>query len=80
MRRAMVVPGRGQLTGEVEVDESFIGGVKPRIRGRGAAGKCLVLIATEVRGSVLGRIRLKAIKPSKNLQCRPPWCPLPPKP
>lgn len=57
----MVLPGRNKLNGEVEVDETFVGGVKPGKRGRGAAGKSLVLIAAEVRGSVMGRIRLQVI-------------------
>jgi hypothetical protein len=50
MRQAMVLPGRNKLTGEVEVDETFVGGVKTGKRGRGATGKTLVLIAAEVRG------------------------------
>jgi transposase-like protein len=61
MRLAMVVPGRNLLTDEVEVDETFVGGVKPGKRGRGAAGKTLVFIAAEVRGTVIGRIRLQVI-------------------
>lgn len=61
MRRAMVVPGRSRLSGEIEVDETFIGGVKPGVRGRGAAGKSLVLIAAEIRGTSIGRIRLQVI-------------------
>ena len=61
MRRAMVLPGRNRLTGEVEVDETFVGGVKPGKRGRGAYGKSLVFIAAEIRGVAIGRIRLKAI-------------------
>lgn len=61
MRRAMVVPGRSLLSGEIEVDETFIGGVKPGVRGRGAAGKSLVLIAAEIRGASIGRIRLQVI-------------------
>lgn len=48
-------------TGEVEVDETFIGGVKPGKRGRGAYGKSLVFIAAEIRGVAIGRIRLKVI-------------------
>ena len=28
-RRAMVRPGRDKLTGEVEVDETYVGGVAP---------------------------------------------------
>jgi len=65
MRHAMVLPGRGKLTGEVEVDETFVGGVKSGKRGRGAVGKSLVLIAAEVRGSAIGRIRLQVIPDSK---------------
>jgi transposase-like protein len=61
MREIMVLPGRNLLNGEVEVDERFIGGVKSGKRGRGAAGKVLVMIAAEVRGSAIGRIRLKVI-------------------
>jgi transposase-like protein len=57
----MVMPGRSQLNGEVEVDETFVGCVKPGVRGRGAAGKTLVLIAAEVRGVAIGRIRLQVI-------------------
>ncbi len=61
MRRVMVLSGRTQLNGEVEVDETFVGGVKTGKRGRGAAGKVLVLIAAEVRKSAVGRIRLQII-------------------
>ena len=61
MRHAMVIPGRSLLNGEVEVDETFLGGVKSGKRGRGARGKSLVLVAAEVRGTVTGRIRLKVI-------------------
>ena len=35
----MVLPGRNLLNGEVEVDETFVGGVRVGKRGRGAAGK-----------------------------------------
>ena len=61
MRQAMVLPRRNKLNGEVEIHETFIGGVKPGKRGRGAAGKTLVLIAAEVRGRAIGRIRLQVI-------------------
>jgi transposase-like protein len=61
IRHAMVLPGRAKLSGEVEVDETFVGGVRAGKRGRGAAGKTMVLIAVEVRGSALGRARLKVI-------------------
>jgi hypothetical protein len=38
LRRAMVRPGRDLLTDAVEVDETYVGGVRPGKRGRGAHG------------------------------------------
>ena len=61
LRRAVVRPGRSRLSGTVEVDETYVGGEKPGKRGRGAAGKALVLIAVEVKGSRIGRIRLRRV-------------------
>jgi len=61
LRRAMVRPNRDLLSGLVEVDETYIGGKKAGKRGRGAAGKALVLIAVEDKGNHFGRIRLKHI-------------------
>jgi transposase-like protein/ribosomal protein L37AE/L43A len=59
LRRAMVRPGRDRLRGLVEMDETYVGGERPGKRGRGAAGKCLVVIAAEVLESKgIGRIRL----------------------
>lgn len=58
LRRAMVRPGRDRLNGVVEVDETFIGGPRPGKRGRGAAGKSLVMIAAEADGKKIGRIRM----------------------
>ena len=58
LRRAMVRPGRDRLCGVVEVDESYVGGQKAGKRGRGAAGKTLVLIAAQKDGNRIGRIRL----------------------
>ena len=48
LRAAMSVRG-GPLEGSVEVDETLIGGPEPGKRGRGAAGKTLVVAAVEVR-------------------------------
>ena len=61
-RTAMVRPGRELLAGDVEVDETFIGGVKSGKRGRGSAGKVLVAIAVErlVSGG-FGRARMTVI-------------------
>ena len=61
LRRAMVRPGRDRLAGVVEVDETFIGGPRPGKRGRGAAGKTLVLMAVQADGRKIGRIRLARI-------------------
>ncbi len=60
LRRAMVAPEREPLSGEVEVDEGFIGGRDPARRaGRDPVGKRLVVVA-EVRGDGSGRLRLAA--------------------
>jgi transposase-like protein len=61
LRRAMVRPGRDRLSGRVEVDETFLGGPRPGKRGRGAAGKTLVLVAAQADGRKIGRIRLARI-------------------
>jgi hypothetical protein len=61
LRKAMVRPGQDKLTGSVQVDETFIGGVKSGKRGRGAAGKVLVLIIAQETGKAVGRIRLTII-------------------
>jgi transposase-like protein len=61
LRRAMVRPGRDGLSGTVEMDEVYIGGERPGKRGRGAVGKALVLVAAQVDGSKIGRIRLTRV-------------------
>jgi len=58
LRRGMVRPGRERLHGVVEVDETFVGGVSPGAQGRDGEGKALVIIAAEVDGNGIGRIRL----------------------
>lgn len=66
IRSAMVRAGRERLSGTVEVDEVFLGGVKPGKRGRGAVGKVLILIAVEDKGSAgFGRIRISIISDAK---------------
>lgn len=61
MRRAMVRPGMDKLTGEVEVDETYIGGEETGVIGRETEKKALVAIAAEVRGKAIGRIRMRRI-------------------
>src|SRR5665648_654650 len=58
LRVAMVRPGRDRLSGIIEVDETYIGGEKPGKRGRGAAGKTLVVVAAQEKERHIGRIRL----------------------
>lgn len=64
-RDVMVVPARDKLSGDVEMDETFVGGKNnPGKRGRGAAGKVIVAGAIERapagrRG--FGRARLEVI-------------------
>ena len=68
LRRAMVRPGRDQLVGPVQVDESYVGGRnKPGKRGRGAEGKAIVAIAVEDRGQQgAGRVRLAHVAEASN--------------
>jgi transposase-like protein len=61
LRRAMVRPGRDRLTGTVEVDEAFIGGVTPGAQGRDGQDKAMVVIAAEEDGNGIGRIRLARV-------------------
>lgn len=60
LRRAMVRPERDRLSGIVEVDETFIGGVSPGKLG-GSSDKVPVMVAVEKPGPgrTLGRIRLE---------------------
>ncbi len=61
LRHAMVRPDRDRLSGTVEVDETYVGGEKPGKRGRGAAGKTLVVLAAQADGHRIRRIRLQRV-------------------
>ncbi len=62
LRRAMVNPERDPLSGEVEVDECYIGGPEAGLRGgRQHGDKALVVVAVEVRGTASGRVRLAVV-------------------
>ena len=60
-----------RLGGRVEVDETFIGGPRSGMRGRGAAGETVVVIAVELVGAhAFGRIRMKVIPDAKTVTLR----------
>jgi transposase-like protein len=59
LRRAMVRPGRDLLTGRVEVDECYLGGLE--LRGRLNLEKALVVVAAQENGPGIGRIRMRHI-------------------
>lgn len=63
LRRAMVRPGREELSGEVEVDATLVGGLTPGNSTRQA--KNIVVIAAEIRGEGTGRIRLAKLSDDK---------------
>ena len=72
LRRAMVRPGRDNLSGVVEVDETYVGGKKQGKRGRGAEGKALVGIAVEDKGEEgIGRIRLQHLEDASSASLTP---------
>jgi transposase-like protein len=58
LRRAMIRPGRDRLTGDVEIDETIIGGLEEGVYGRETYKKALVVIAAECRGNGIGRVRI----------------------
>jgi transposase-like protein len=63
LRSVLVRPGRDRLSGTVEVDETFIGGPEPGLRGGRAKGKkVLTGIAVEVGGPRgIGRCRMAVL-------------------
>jgi len=64
LRRAMVNAARDPLHGEVEVDDTWVGGVQAGLRGsRQLKGRraALVLAAVEKRGKGSGRVRMRVI-------------------
>lgn len=63
-RRAMINTSREPLRGEVEVDETWVGGTQAGLRGsRQLKGRkaALVLVAVEKRGRATGRLRMAVI-------------------
>jgi transposase-like protein len=64
LRRAMLRPERDRLSGVVEVDEAYVGGLEEGRRGgrRRDSSKPIVVGAVEVRGRGSGRARLAVVR------------------
>jgi len=62
LRRAMVRPGRERLGGLVEVDETYWGADDRPVTGRLTYDKALILVAAQVDGEGIGRIRLRHVQ------------------
>jgi transposase-like protein len=75
-RKAMVRPNRDKLGGEVEVDETLVGGEEHGgKRGRGAGRKSLVVVAIEVRSPKgFGRVRMRCIPDASSASLAPFVC------
>jgi transposase-like protein len=61
LRRAMVRPGRDKLSGRVEVDETYLGGLEEGVRGRKTERKALIVVAAQEDGKGTGRIRMQLV-------------------
>jgi len=53
--------GRDLLTGRVEVDECYVGGLEEGLPGRLNLQKALVIVAAQEDGPGIGRIRMRQI-------------------
>ena len=73
LRSVLVRPGRDRLAGTVEVDETYIGGDEPGLRGGRAPGKkVLTGIAVEVREPKgIGRCRMAVLADGSSASLHP---------
>lgn len=53
----MVMTGRDRLTGTVEVDETYVGGLEEGVRGCQTKKKSVIVVAAQEDGSGIGRVR-----------------------
>lgn len=61
LRLATIRPNREKLSGNVEVDETYIGGKEEQHQGRGSQTKVKVVIGVEIEEKSLGRTRMQVI-------------------
>ena len=71
LRRAMVRPDRDRLTGWVEVDETYVGGLEEGAAGRGVEDKALIVITAQADGKRMGRIRMRVIPDASGASLQP---------
>ncbi len=75
MRRAMVRPGRDRLNGNVEVDETYVGGEESGVHGRETQKKAIVVVGVELhspRG--FGRVRMRRVPDASAASLTPFVC------
>jgi transposase-like protein len=63
--------GSRRLTGWVEVDETYMGGLEEGTAGRGAKDKALIVIAAQADGKRIGRIRMRLIQDASAASLHP---------
>ena len=65
--RLLMKPGNDPLKGTVEIDDTYVGGMRPGKRGRGASGKTPILGMVErkgaVKASVVDDLKKRTVKP-----------------
>jgi transposase-like protein len=71
LRHAMVRPGRDKLSGLIEVDETYLGGLEEGVRGRKTEKKALIAVGAEENGKGIGRIRMCRIKDASAASLHP---------
>ena len=62
LRRIMIRPGRELLCGNVEVDETYLGGEEAGVIGREIGNKILIVVAVEENNGKIGRVRFRCIR------------------
>jgi len=68
----MIRPGRDRLSGWIEVDETFIGGLaEGAVGGRQKTNKALVVVAAQADGPAIGRIRMRMIADASTASLHP---------
>ena len=62
IRSAMIDPKRSKISGNIELDETWVGGVKHGVEYKGGKGNPVVVLAIEFNEKTLGRLRMEHIE------------------